>query len=253
MTNSIEELADANVIFVIGSNTTAAHPLVATRLYRARAKGAKIILADPRKIQLSLMSDLFVSQKLGTDVALINGIMHVIIKEGWHNKAFIEERTEGFAELEKTLENYPPEKVSAITGVSVDDIETIARWYSQAEKGSIVYCMGITQHTSGHRQCQIPGQPVHARPVNMGRESAQGVNPLRGQNNVQGACDMGGSAQCLSQATSRSETYPGSPKSKWRTPGACPAFPIKNRPQGHSGDDSPGLDSGEGQSLVYSG
>ncbi len=190
MTNSIEELAGADVIFVIGSNTTTAHPLVATRLYRAKAKGAKIIVADPRDIQLTRVADLFVQQTLGSDAALLNGIMHVILREGWQNQAFIDERTEGFEEFKKAVEGYPPDKVAEITGVAAADIEKIAEWYAKAEKGSIVYCMGITQHTSGvdnvkslANLAMLCGQ--------IGREST-GVNPLRGQNNVQGACDMGG-------------------------------------------------------------
>ena len=189
MTNSIDEIADADVVFVIGSNTSTAHPLVATRIFRARAKGAKLIVADPRRIPLSLQADLYVGQKLGTDAALINGIMHVILKEGWHDQAFIEERTEGFEEFRKVVEQYTPERTEEITGVSAADIRTIAEWYATAESSSIVYCMGITQHTSGvdnvkslANLAMVAGQ--------IGREST-GVNPLRGQNNVQGACDMG--------------------------------------------------------------
>lgn len=190
MTNSIDELEDANVIFVIGSNTPTAHPLIATRSYRAKAKGAKIIVADPRSISLKNQADLYVQQNLGTDAALLNGIMHVIYKEGWHNKEFIESRTEGFEEFVKTIENYPPEKVSEITGVSADDIRTMAEWYAKADASSIVYCMGITQHTCGVDNVKSLAN-LAMLTGHIGRH-ATGVNPLRGQNNVQGACDMGG-------------------------------------------------------------
>jgi formate dehydrogenase alpha subunit len=190
MTNSIEELADADVIFVIGSNTTTAHPLVATRLYRAKAKGAKIIVADPRKIQLGLLADVSVNHKLGSDTALLNGIMNVIITEGWHNRDFVQERCEGYEAFEKTVLKYNPEKAAEISGVSATDIRRIAEMFAKAEKASICYCMGITQHTCGvdnvktlANLAMLTGQ--------IGREST-GVNPLRGQNNVQGACDMGG-------------------------------------------------------------
>lgn len=190
MTNSVAEIEDADCIFVIGSNTTSSHPLVATRIYRAIAKGAKLVVADPRKIQLALKADVYVRQNLGTDVALLNGMMHVILKNNWHNQAFVEERCEGFEEFSKVIENYPPEKVSEITGVSADDIVKIAEYYAKAKAASIVYCMGITQHTTGVDNVKSLAN-LAMLTGNMGKEST-GVNPLRGQNNVQGACDMGG-------------------------------------------------------------
>jgi len=190
MTNSVGELEDADCIFVIGSNTTSSHPLVATRIYRAKAKGAKLVVADPRKIQLALKADLYARHNLGTDVALINGIMHVIVQKGWHDQEFIAERTENFAEFEKVLQGYPPEKVAKITGVSAEDIEKIAEFYAKAERASIVYCMGITQHTTGVDNVKSLAN-LAMLTGNVGKEST-GVNPLRGQNNVQGACDMGG-------------------------------------------------------------
>ncbi len=190
MTNSIDELADADVIFIIGSNTPTAHPLVTTRLYEAKAKGAKLIVVDPRWISLANQADIFATHNLGSDVALINGIMHVIVKKGLHDKKFIEERTEGFAELEKLLADYPLEKVSRITGVPAEDITAMAEIFATADKGSIVYCMGITQHTCGVDNVKSLAN-LAMLTGNVGREST-GVNPLRGQNNVQGACDMGG-------------------------------------------------------------
>lgn len=190
MTNSIKELEDSDCILVIGSNTTSSHPLVATRIFRAKEKGARLIVVDPRRIQLALKADLHVRQNLGTDVAFLNGIMHLILANGWHDKAFVEERTEGFEAFRKVVEHYTPDRVSALTGISPDDLLTIARWYAKARAASLVYCMGITQHTTGvdnvkslANLAMLTGQ--------IGREST-GVNPLRGQNNVQGACDMGG-------------------------------------------------------------
>ena len=190
MTNSIAELEDADCIFVIGSNTTSSHPLVATRIFRAKEKGARLVVADPRQIQLALKADLYVRQNLGTDVALLNGIMNVILTRNWHAQSFIDERTEGFDEFRKVIAGYPPERVAELTGVAASDIIQIAEWYAKAKAASIVYCMGITQHTTGvdnvkslANLAMLTGQ--------IGREST-GVNPLRGQNNVQGACDMGG-------------------------------------------------------------
>lgn len=189
MTNSIDELENADCIFIIGSNTTSSHPLVASRILRAKKNGAKIIVADPRRIHISRFADIYVQHNLGTDVALLNGIMHEILTQGWHDKEFIESRTEGFEEFKKTIENYPPDKVSEITGVSLDDIKEIAMLYGTADKGSIVYCMGITQHTNGVDNVKSLAN-LAMLTGNVGREST-GVNPLRGQNNVQGACDMG--------------------------------------------------------------
>jgi len=190
MTNSIAELEDADCIFVIGSNTTSSHPLVATRIFRAKQKGAKLIVADPRTIQIATMADIHVRQNLGTDVALLNGIMHVILDRRWHDQDFIDKNTEGFEEIRELLKGYPPEKVSEITGIPADNIVRIAEYYGKAERASIVYCMGITQHTTGVDNVKSLAN-LAMLTGNLGREST-GVNPLRGQNNVQGACDMGG-------------------------------------------------------------
>ena len=190
MTNSIPEIEDAQCIFVIGSNTTVAHPLVAHRVYRAKAKGAKLIVADPRGIHLAAVAYLQVRQKLGSDVALINGIMHVILANNWQDQAFIDERTESFDKLQELLKNYPPEKASQICGVSTENIVRIAELYAKAERASILYAMGITQHSHGVDNVKCLAN-LAMLTGNLGKLSA-GVNPLRGQNNVQGACDMGG-------------------------------------------------------------
>jgi len=190
MTNSVKELEDADCIFIIGSNTTVAHPLIAMRIYRARAKGAKIVVADPRETQIAKLADIYVRQNLGTDVALINGMMHVIYKNGWHNQTFIEERTENFDAFREIIEKSTPEWASEITGIAADDIVKMAELYAKAEAGSIVYCMGITQHTTGVDNVKSLAN-LSMLCGHIGRH-ATGVNPLRGQNNVQGACDMGG-------------------------------------------------------------
>jgi formate dehydrogenase alpha subunit len=190
MTNAIAEMEHSKCIFIIGSNTTEAHPLIGSRILKAKERGAKLIVADPRRIQLSFYADIFVRQQLGTDVALINGIMNVIVKEKWYDQKFVEERTEGFKEFQKVVEKYTPENVEKITGVKAEDVRKIAELYARSESSSIVYAMGITQHITGvdnvkslANLAMLCGQ--------IGREST-GVNPLRGQNNVQGACDMGG-------------------------------------------------------------
>jgi formate dehydrogenase alpha subunit len=190
MTNSINEIEDSDCVFIIGSNTTVAHPLIAYRVYRAKAKGAKVIVADPRRIHMANIADIFAQQKLGSDVALLNGIMNVIISENLHDKSFIEERTEGFDKLEELLKGYPPEKAAEICGVSPEDIVKIARTYAGAESSSILYTMGITQHSHGVDNVKSLAN-LAMLTGNIGKPSS-GVNPLRGQNNVQGACDMGG-------------------------------------------------------------
>jgi formate dehydrogenase major subunit len=190
MTNSIEEIERADCIFIIGSNTSVTHPLIATRVYRAKAKGAKVVVADPRKIPMVMQADLHLQQRLGTDVALINGLLHIILKNGWQDQAFIDERTENVEGLKKVIEQYPPEKVSEITGIPVADLEKAAEYYAKAEHATILYTMGITQHTTGVDNVKSLAN-LAMLTGNLGKESA-GVNPLRGQNNVQGACDMGG-------------------------------------------------------------
>lgn len=190
MTNSIPEIEDADCIFIIGSNTSVAHPLIATRIYRAKAKGAKVIVADPRKIHLTGIADVHVRQKLGSDVALLNGMMNVIISKNLHDKDFIAERTEGFEKLEETLNNYPVERAAEITGISADDIEKIAVMFASSEKSTILYAMGITQHSHGVDNVKSLAN-LSMLTGKIGKASC-GVNPLRGQNNVQGACDMGG-------------------------------------------------------------
>lgn len=177
-------------MFVIGSNTTACHPLVARRIIRAKERGAKLIVADPRNIQLSLFADVSVNQRLGSDVALLNGMMHIIIKNGWHAEDFIAERCEDFDEMKSVIEAYTPEKVEAITGVSVQDLEKMSELYATNSPAGLFYAMGITQHTTGVDNVKCCCN-LAMLTGNMGVRSG-GVNPLRGQNNVQGACDMGG-------------------------------------------------------------
>jgi len=190
MTNSIAEIENSACVFVIGSNTTACHPLIARRILRAKEKGARLIVADPRDIQLARFADVAIHHRLGTDVALINGMMNIIIRNGWHNKEFIASRTEGYDALEQMVAKFTPEKVEAITGVNRDDLEKMARLYATHPPASLLYAMGITQHTTGVDNVKSCCN-LAMLCGNVGVPSA-GVNPLRGQNNVQGACDMGG-------------------------------------------------------------
>jgi formate dehydrogenase alpha subunit len=190
MTNSMSEIENNDVLFVIGSNTKESHPIIALRMIKAKRKGAKIIIADPRRVSLVRFADIWIQHKPGTDVALLNGMMHVIIKEGLVKKDFIESMTEGFDdEFRKNLEEYTPEKASQITGVPAETIVKAARMYASSPKAGIYYTMGITQHAHGTENVFSIAN-LALMTGNLGKESA-GVNPLRGQNNVQGATDMG--------------------------------------------------------------
>ncbi len=189
MTNSIPEIENNDVIFVIGSNTTETHPIIGLRMKKAVRKGAKIIIADPRKIELVKFSTLYMQHKPGTDVALLNSMMYVILKEKLIDKNFIEEWTEGFGDFKKTLKDYTPEKAEKITGVPRKKIIEAARLYGKAERPAIYYTMGITQHSHGTQNVFAIAN-LALMTGNLGKECT-GVNPLRGQNNVQGATDMG--------------------------------------------------------------
>jgi predicted molibdopterin-dependent oxidoreductase YjgC len=190
MTNSIAEIEDSACIFITGSNTSACHPLIARRVFRAKEKGAKLIVADPRNIQLSRFADVAVTQRLGSDVAMLNGMMHIILKNGWQAQSYIEERTEEFEEFKAAVESYTPDKVEQITGIAQNDLEKMAELYATNSPASILYAMGITQHTTGVDNVKSICN-LAMLCGNVGVKSG-GVNPLRGQNNVQGACDMGG-------------------------------------------------------------
>ncbi len=191
MTNSIAEFEhDSKAIFVIGSNTTACHPLIASRIIQARENGAKLIVADPRNIQLARLADLSVNHRLGSDVALLNGMMHVIIKNQWHNPDYIADRCEDFDAFKAVIDTYTPKRVSDITGVDPKDIIRMAELYSRNAPAALLYAMGITQHTTGVDNVKSCCN-LAMLCGNVGIEGG-GVNPLRGQNNVQGARDMGG-------------------------------------------------------------
>ena len=190
MTNSIEDFDVTDCIFVIGSNTTECHPIIGSAIKRAVShRGIPLIVADPRSIELTKFSVIHMQQKGGTDIALINAMMNVILTEGLSDEQFIAERTEGFQELRRAVEPYSPQLAQKITGVPADDIVRSARIYAKAPAASIVYSMGITQHTTGTDKV-LSLANLAMLTGNIGRPGT-GINPLRGQNNVQGACDLG--------------------------------------------------------------
>ena len=191
MTNSIEELEYTDVILVIGTNTTENHPVIGMKVKRAvRQHGTKLIVIDPREIDLVKYADIWLRHKPGTDVAVLNGLMNIIIAEGLYAKEYVADRTEGFDSLKAAVEKYTPEYVEKISGVPAEDLKKAARMYARANRASILYAMGITQHISGTDNVKSTAN-LSMLCGNVGIEGG-GVNPLRGQNNVQGACDMGG-------------------------------------------------------------
>jgi formate dehydrogenase major subunit len=192
MTNSMDDIAqEANAFFIIGSNTTEQHPVIGIQIRQAvKRRGAKVILADPRRLDLADIATIHLMHKPGTDIALINGLMNVIIGEDLWDKAFVQERTEGFEETRATVARYTPEYAAQITGVPAGDIRRAARLLATTKPAALLYAMGITQHTCGHQNV-LACANLQMLLGNMGIPGG-GVNPLRGQNNVQGACDMGG-------------------------------------------------------------
>ena len=191
MTNSIAELENSDCILVTGSNTTETHPVIATRIKRAvRLNNKALIVIEPRRIDLVKHATLWLRQRPGTDIAVFNGLMNLIIQENLQDQAYIDERTENFPALREIVAKYTPEYVEQISGVPADDLRLAARLYGQAKAAAIVYAMGITQHTVGTDNVKTMAN-LAMLCGNVGIEGG-GVNPLRGQNNVQGACDMGG-------------------------------------------------------------
>ncbi|MEW5945967.1 MAG: formate dehydrogenase subunit alpha [bacterium] len=189
MTNSIEDIAEAEVILATGTNTTETHPIVALSVKRAVRNGAKLIVVDPRRIPLCDFAAMHLRQKPGTDVAWLNGFMNVIIEEDLWDREFVEGRCEGFEEAAAAAKKYAPERVEKITGIPAEELRAAARLYAGAERAAILYSMGVTQHTSGTDNVLAVAN-LAMLTGNIGRRGT-GVNPLRGQNNVQGACDMG--------------------------------------------------------------
>jgi formate dehydrogenase (NADP+) alpha subunit len=189
MSNSIDEIKDSACLFVIGTNPTASYPVIGLRIIEAVKNGAKLIVADPRNIDLCKHADIVLNQIPGTDVALLSGIMKIIIDEELQDESFIKERCENYQEFKESLKEYDLDTVEVITGVNREIIKEAAKLYATTKPASILYSLGITEHTHGTENVFALGN-LALLTGNMGKPSS-GVNPIRGQNNVQGACDMG--------------------------------------------------------------
>ena len=200
MTNSINELLDAKVILVTGSNTTEQHPIIGGKILQAKEKGAKLIVVDPREIQLAKFADIHLRQLSGTDVPWLNSFMHVIFEEGLEDKEYIKNNLEpeAFEEMKKlvTSDKYSPENTEKLTSIQAEDLRKAAIMFATNKPGSLIYSMGITQHIQGVDNVKSCGN-LQMILGNIG-VYAGGVNPLRGQQNVQGACDVGALANVFS-------------------------------------------------------
>ncbi len=189
MTNSIQEIEKAPLIIVIGSNTSEAHPVISYAMKRAVKRGSRLIVIDPRKIDLTRWATRHFQHKVGSDIALLNAVMHEIIRNGWHDAEFVDKYTEGFDQLKETVSEYSPEYAARICGLAEGEIRELAGILGNAERAALFYTLGITEHITGTDNVRTCAN-LQMLLGNIGIESA-GVNPLRGQNNVQGACDMG--------------------------------------------------------------
>ncbi len=190
MTNTVKDItAEPDVILIIGSNPTEAHPVLGAQLRRAARRGAKLIVVDPRNIKLTEDAHLHLKIRPGTNVAFANGLMHIILKEGLADQEFIKNRTEGFDDLAKIVEEWTPEKTAKVCNISPEDLREAAILYAKADKAPIIYCLGVTEHSTGTEGVMSMSN-IAMMVGKVGRPGC-GVNPIRGQNNVQGACDMG--------------------------------------------------------------
>ena len=189
MTNSIADMADTDLFLMIGSNPDTSHPTIGLRIHQALDRGAKLVVIDPRKTKYAERADLWLSLQPGTDVALLNSMIQVILEEELWDKKYVEERTEDFDDLVRTAKKYPPEEVAKITGIPAKQIRRAARMYAAPGRHAIYHGMGITHYASGtDRVKSIANLAMLCGKVGF---PGGGCNPLRGQNNVQGACDMG--------------------------------------------------------------
>ncbi|HOX40354.1 MAG TPA: formate dehydrogenase subunit alpha [Candidatus Brocadiia bacterium] len=190
MTNTMQEAAKSKVILITGSNTTWCHPVFGGMIKKAvRQNGVKLIVIDPRETDLAKIADIHLRQKSGSDVAWLMGMQRIIIENGWHKESYITERCEGWDDYRKSLDFYTPEKVQELSGIAPEDLKAAAKLYATNAPGAIYFSMGITQHSHGVDNVKACAN-LSLITGNLGVEGG-GVNPLRGQMNVQGACDMG--------------------------------------------------------------
>jgi formate dehydrogenase major subunit len=196
MTNPIDDLTSADLILVVGSDTTENHPIIGARILEAKVRGARLVVVDPRRIRLAEFADLHLQLRLGTDIPLVNAMLHAIFARGWEDGPYLAERCANAAALRASVAEFPPERMARVTGVPAEAIERAAHWYATTPRAALVYGLGVTQHVCGTENV-IALSNLALATGHVGVEGA-GINPLRGQNNVQGACDMGALPDVLS-------------------------------------------------------
>ncbi|TQE36885.1 formate dehydrogenase subunit alpha [Streptomyces ipomoeae] len=189
-TDSFDDVERSDCLLVVGANPVEAHPVVGARLLRRVLRGAKLVVADPRAVGLALHADVHLRPRPGTNVALFHGLAHVLLTEGLVDEEFLRERVTGLPELAELLLDYPPDRIADITGVPAADLVAAARLYGRARQPAIVYGLGVTEHLHGTDGVRSLANLAILRGA-VGTDRGHGVNPLRGQNNVQGASDMG--------------------------------------------------------------
>jgi formate dehydrogenase (coenzyme F420) alpha subunit len=189
MTNSIADLGEADCLLVIGSDTTENHPIIGARMLEAKERGARLFVVDPRRTRLARAADVHLQIRLGTDISLINGMIRLIFENGWEDARFLAERCDGVARLRASVAAFTLERVAGTTGAPAEGIREVTRAYATTRRAALAYCLGITQHVCGTENV-IALSNLALVTGHVGMEGA-GINPLRGQNNVQGACDMG--------------------------------------------------------------
>lgn len=190
MTNSIEDITrQADLVMLVGSNPEEAHPVIGMQLRAAVERGCRLIVVDPRDIGLAAQADIHLKLRPGTNVTFAHGVVNYLIQHGLYDEDFVRERTEGFEILAATVRDYTPERVEAVCGIDRADLVSAARMYAAADAAAIVYCLGVTEHSTGTDGVMALSNMAMVT-GNLGKPGC-GVNPLRGQNNVQGACDMG--------------------------------------------------------------
>ncbi len=192
MTNTIYDIThESDAILMVGTNPECAHPVIGMQIRQAVARGAKLIVVDPRDIDLAKQADIHLKLRPGTNVAFANGMMHIFIEEGLVDQEFIDERTENYEAMKEAVKEYTPEKVGEICGIDPDKLREAARLYASADRAPVMYCLGVTEHHTGTEGVMSLSN-MALMVGKIGRPGC-GVNPIRGQNNVQGACDMGAS------------------------------------------------------------
>ncbi len=188
MTNSAEDIFETDLVLVFGADPTENHSILGGHIIRAHLEGTQLIVVDPRRTRLAKLADTHLQLKPGSNIALLNAIIKIILDNRWQDKKFLDQRCEGLAQLTASVAN-ALEGVEKTTGISLPKIEAVAKAYSQSKRAMILYGMGVTQYVSGTNNV-IALSNLALTCGQLGRKGT-GINPLRGQNNVQGACDMG--------------------------------------------------------------